>query len=246
MLYIDDRIGAKELATEVQTPCTVKRLDYADIMFLGNGPTGKVSIGIERKRFRDLMNSMQTGRLSGHQLIGLKNSYDFVFLLVEGVFKIGKDGYLRRPKGQSWVVEQLGDRPLPSSYMYNYLLELSIFAQVIVVFQFNIQCSALWIDGAYSWFQRPWESHHAHAQFEIDTGKEPSTFEEIQRKPKLLVRMIKEIEGVGWTKAKALGRKYSDVVTMAFEEPKELMKVKGIGKELAARIGKALRTGVEK
>lgn len=246
MLYIDDRIGAKELSSEVKSPHIVKRLDYADVMFLGNGPTGPVSIGIERKRFRDLMNSMQTGRLSGHQLIGLKNSYDYVFLLIEGAFKIGKDGYLRRPKGKAWVVERLGDRSLPSSYMYNYLLELSIFAQVIVIFQFNIQCSALWIDGVYSWFQRSWESHHAHAQFEVDTGKEPSTFDNIQRKPKLLVRMIKEIEGVGWVKAKALGRKYSDVVTMAFAEAEELTEVKGIGKELARRIGKALRTGEEK
>uniref|UniRef100_A0A6M3L331 Putative nuclease n=1 Tax=viral metagenome TaxID=1070528 RepID=A0A6M3L331_9ZZZZ len=241
-LYIDTREershkrGDKPLHEHLQSPYALKHLDYGDIMFTGNGSEGKMTIGIERKRFRDLIGSINSGRLSGHQLIGLTNSYDIVFLLVEGIFKVGKDGYLRRPKGASWIVETLGDKPLPATYMYNYLTELSIFTQVTTVFQPSIRLSALWVDGTYAWFQRPWESHHAHEQFH--TQPPPRAF---LRKPRTLVRMIKEIDDVGWEKAVAIGRRYANMKDLIFAEPKELMETKGIGKVLAHRILQELR-----
>lgn len=209
-VFVDDRIGAKELVPYIHSHCAITRLEYADISFRGNGPHGPVSIGIERKRFRDLMDSISSGRLSGHQLIGLMNSYDYVYLLVEGLFKIGKDGYLRRPKGRSWVVVQLGNRSLTSKYMYNYLNELAIVTHIASVFTASPRLSALWIDGVYSWWTKQWDEHQALMQFFVDKPPPRAFFST----PKLLVRMVKEIEGVGWKKAKALGRKYATIKSL--------------------------------
>ena len=242
MILIDDREmvhkqESKKIANYIQSPYKIQRLEYGDMCIIGNGPEGKVSIGIERKRFRDLMDSISSGRLSGHQLIGLQNSYDYVYLLVEGIFKIGKDGYLRRPKGKSWVVVQLGNRPLTCNYLYNYLNTLSIFAHVITVFQPNIRISGLWLDSLYAWWTKPWKDHKSHMQFYHEQPPSKAFF----RPPKLLVRMVKEIDGVGWDRAKAIGRKYSTIMSLMCAEPKELMEIKGIGKKLASTILTSLR-----
>jgi len=186
VILIDDRVGAVELDKHLKQPHRVSRLEYADAWFAGNGPAGPVTVGIERKRFRDLMDSISSGRLSGHQLIGLQNSYDYIYLLVEGIFKIGKDGYLRRPKGKSWIVVQLGDRPLTCNYLYNYLNTLSIFARVIVQFTPSIRVSGLWLDSLYTWWSKPWKDHKSHMQFYAERPPSKAFF----RPPKLLVRMV--------------------------------------------------------
>jgi len=214
-------------------------------MFMGNGPDGPVSIGIERKRFRDLMDSISSGRLGGHQLLGLLNCYDHVYLLIEGSFKIGKDGLLRRPKGRSWVVVQLGSRSLPGSYMYNYLNELSIVCNVHHTFTGSERLSGLWIDGVYNWWTKPWEKHTALDQFYSPPPPKQAFF----RTPKLLVRMIKEIEGVGWEKAKAVGRRYPSLKSLMRAEVNELSEIKvgrkqiRLGDKVAGKILHALKGG---
>lgn len=241
-MLIDDREmvhkqASKRLPTYIKSEHTITRLEYGDISILGNGPKGKVAIGIERKRFRDLTDSIISGRLSGHQLIGLQNCYDFTYLLVEGLFKVGKDGYIRRPKGRGWVVCQIGDRPMTYQYLYNYLNTLSIFGQVIVQFTPSIRISGLWVDSIYHWWTKPWKDHKSHMQFYSERPPARAFF----RKPKLVVRIVKEIEGVGWDRAKAIGRKYPTIMALMCAEAKELTEIEGIGKKTASNILQALR-----
>ena len=66
----------------------IVRMDYGDAMVTGNGPCGQVDIGIERKRIGDLVNSITTGRLSGHQLPGLLAQYYKVYIIVEGMYTL--------------------------------------------------------------------------------------------------------------------------------------------------------------
>jgi excinuclease UvrABC nuclease subunit len=61
------------------------------------------------------------------------------------------------------------------------------------------------------------------------------------RKPKLMVRMIKEIEGVGWDRAKKIGRKYPTIMSLMCAEVKDICEIEGIGKKTASNILQALR-----
>ena len=55
--------------------------------------------------------------------------------------------------------------------------------------------------------------------------------------------MVKEIEGVGWERAKMIGRRYGNIMSLACADVKELTEVEGVGKVLAGRILNALRGG---
>jgi hypothetical protein len=237
-MLIDHRVGAVELTKYVKTKHEVTKLEFADVCLLGNGPDGMVSVGIERKRLRDLLDSINSGRLSGHQLIGLTNAYNYIYILVEGIFKIGKDGYIRRPKGRGWVVCQFGNGdPIKYQYVTNYLNTLSIFARTIIHFTPSILASGLWLDGLYSWWTKPWKDHKSHMQFYSERPPARAFF----KTPKLVVRMVKEIEGVGWDRAKAIGRVYPDVMSLAFSSVEDLVKIPGIGKKTAVKILQSIR-----
>jgi len=245
MIWIDDREEvhkqeAKRISSHIQSPFEIKRMEYADIAFRGNGPEGPVAIGIERKRFRDMIDSLASGRLAGHQFLGLMNSYDHVYILVEGYFKIGNDGYLRRPKGNSWVVVQVGKRPIPASFLYNWLNELFITCNVGHTFTPSIHASAVWVDGLYKWWGKDWGQHSALQQFYAPPPPARAFF----RPPTELVRMVKEIEGVGWEKAKEIGKRFSCMWELCQADIKELTQIKGIGPKLAGRILSSLKGGV--
>jgi len=60
-----------------------KRLESGDAAFVGTGPQGSVSVGIERKKYDDLIRSWASGSLAD-QLRRMLETYDVVVLLQEG------------------------------------------------------------------------------------------------------------------------------------------------------------------
>lgn len=68
-------------------------LDFGDLFFEGNGERGPgAMVALERKKLGDLVNSMKDRRLAGHQLRGLWKTYDYAFLIVEGMWRCGTQG----------------------------------------------------------------------------------------------------------------------------------------------------------
>ena len=109
MISVDDRIGSIELIpilqSAAQTLCSAKhkvippvtstRLVAGDVCFDGNGQGGKrIAVGIERKRLRDMINSIRTGRYAGSQLPTMLDLYDDCYLIIEGYQRCGQDGEL--------------------------------------------------------------------------------------------------------------------------------------------------------
>ena len=95
MLLVDRRAGSKELVKPLRKKgleVVETELQFGDLAFIGKGEGGAdVHIGLEYKRLSDLVSSMRTGRLEGHQLLGMRGAgpdefplYDFAYLLVEG------------------------------------------------------------------------------------------------------------------------------------------------------------------
>lgn len=99
MIWVDDRVGSKDLYTpllKTGLPVEMLRMDYGDVAFVGRGADEKpLNIGIERKRLSDLVSSIRSGRLSGHQLPGLlgpAGAYDYAWLIVEDRYKVDRQG----------------------------------------------------------------------------------------------------------------------------------------------------------
>lgn len=232
MILIDDRRGSGEFDPLLSSPHIVCRLDYADFAWSGEGPDGPVRVGVERKALHDLLTSMQSGRLSGHQLIGLQQQYDWVYLLVEGIW--GPDhrsGMLMKVGGRGrWTVVAQGSRRFMARDVYNFLNSVSIICGIQVVRTSNKHETAHWLDATYRWWSKEWSKHKSHTQFQ-----KPTEHAQLS-KPSLATRMWLQFDGIGWDKARALGKRFPLPEDIVFAEEDQLMEVAGIGKGLARSI----------
>ena len=130
MILVDPRAGSKELIgplLAVGLPVEATHLDFGDIAFLGRGEAGKqVFIGLEHKKLADLVGSLNSDRLAGHQLRGMVDTYDRHYLIIEGEWDTDETGavvvptpfrHLQRLKGappasvleaRVWTLEHRG------------------------------------------------------------------------------------------------------------------------------------------
>ncbi len=188
--------GLWEDLKKTSLPLQQDKLDGGDLMFLGNGPEGKeVTVGIEFKKLRDLLSSLRSGRLQGHQLLELQ-PYDFRFLLVEGEWRHDEEGFVIIRRGfKSW-----GRAPgsVRAAELDKTLLGLVLRAGVVVKETHTRRDTVRWIESTYRNFtDKPWDEHGSH------TGL---------YRPQSLVRpspfcdFIAGIPGIGLKRAKAVER----------------------------------------
>ncbi len=114
MILVDDRAGSAPFAARLKSagvPVSLTRLVYGDFAFSGKGIGGDpIAIGIEHKSLSDLISSIRSGRLTGNredgspgQLPGMRTSYDYSFLMVEGGWKGSDDGLrILQRRGKFW------------------------------------------------------------------------------------------------------------------------------------------------
>ena len=192
MILVDDRIGSVELAPLLSAPNMVCRLDYADFAWSGDGPNGPIDVGVERKGLMDLLQSMTTGRLSGHQLIGLTNRYDWVYLLVEGVWRPDRhSGILQRIGGKGkWIAAAQGSRRFMARDVYNFLNTIQVMCGVVVIQTSNQWETAKWLDSNYGWWQKGWEKHKSHLQYNVQP-----VYAQLA-KPNLVTRIASQFDGI--------------------------------------------------
>lgn len=233
MIFIDDRTGSKELLPFLDKGINkeLTRLDSADAAFPGTGPDGPVMVGIERKTVTDLIQSMESGRLSGYQLINMLDSYEYNYLVVEGIWRCGRQSLLEIQRRGRWTSNLFGGRTLAYGAVIGYLNTLLMFGQVHPVFLPNITNTGAWISKLYAWWQRPWDKHNAHLQFHVTPPERVQILE-----PKLLVKILKELKGVGWEKAHAIARHFTSLSQIKRGGAKKLQEVPGIGKVMAGNI----------
>ncbi len=241
-IYIDSRVGSKELEKYIPVRSVVTTLQYGDIAFLGNGPNGACrSIGIERKTINDLVSSMTSARLSGHQLIGMLQAYDYVYLLIEGIWRANpSDGLLEIMKSvrgkRGFRPVELGKRRFTAREVWNYVNTLAVQGGMFVWHAENIGQSGRWIAALYGWWNKDWESHKS-----IHRGHTQSPPHAMLIKPTLTHRMVKEIPGIGWDKGKAVATSFPTMEKLLAADEKDLARVPGIGKKLAKEIWRSLR-----
>jgi len=232
MILVDDREGSAELAPLLTSPHLVCRLEYGDFAWSGNGPGGPVDVAVERKSLLDLLQSMTSGRLSGHQLIGLTQRYDHVYLLVEGVWRADRHtGVLHRidRKGR-WVPAAQGSRRFMARDVWNYLTTLQVACGVYVVSTSSTWETGWWVDSTFRWWSKPWGKHKSHLQWQRHTEHAHLA------KPNLVARCASQFDGIGWDRARALGARYPLLEDFLGASAEDLQEVDGIGPKLAESI----------
>lgn len=162
----------------------------ADVYFEGNGPNGKLSIGVEvKKLFSDLLTSLDSGRLPATQIPAMAETFDICWLVVYGACRVNLDsesetyGALQTLKMSprtgklEWTDYYLPSRrnrkkPSPLAYssaerfMAGPSLKLGFpgFSCYRVA---NIQEAAWWIaEVLYGSWQKRWCDHKSFRQFD--------------------------------------------------------------------------------
>ncbi len=241
MIRLDYRTGSGELEKLFQ-PWGVKvvksKLDFGDADFFGNGPTGLCNIVVERKRITDLIASMQSRRLSGHQLPGMAEQYDYCYLIVEGIWRPGNDGELEIHDG-AWSVGH--GKALHYRAVDNYLSTLELQAGVIYRRTATPrETVATIVDLHHYWNDKPWLEHKAHtavyAPAEAGRGRRLSL---APRSISLVEKMAMQLPGVD-ARGREVAKRFKTVREMVLATEREWLEVEGIGKLGAKKIMTAL------
>lgn len=171
-LLVDYRRGSHELVD----PLMARGLDVAetelvggDLAFEGRGNQGaKVDIGIEFKMLEELVSSLVSQRLQGHQLpkmraaaVGKKPLYDFAYLLTEGEIHFDKRGLLTKRVGRRDF------RPLPGrmtiSEFYKRLITLHLCGGLIWLHTHSRRATLELIESLYhTWTDKALDEHTSH------------------------------------------------------------------------------------
>jgi ERCC4-type nuclease len=261
MLYVDNRAGSKELYPLLRArglPVTLTRMDYGDVSFLGSGPDGQpVAVGIEVKGIHDVLKCIADGRFAGHQLPGLVQAYDQVWLLIEGLWRSNaKTGMLeyRHSKGQ-WRECTAGTRRFMYSDLLTWLFTCSVKGGIQFFRASDWGEATVWLSALYNWWTvKGWEGHKSHLAFHDGTRfgapykRDRATMmvasladRALLQRPTLCRMVSAQLPSIGWEKSKAISDKFKTVEQLVLSTREELMALDGIGPKLANGIWESLR-----
>jgi ERCC4-type nuclease len=237
-VYVDSRVGSKDMILPLQqrrVPVELTTLLFGDLAIVGNGADGPVMIGVERKKIRDLLNSLTTGRLSGHQLPGLVEHYAHRWLLVEGIYRESVDGLIEVPcGGRDWETIRFQWKALEA-----YLVTLTMRGGLHVQRTYSQAESAGWIEALWRWWTgKDWDEHRSHLALHQPEDAA------VWFKPNLVHRWAAQLPGID-EKAAMVARVFKTPLEMALAGETEWRTIPGIGKVTAQRAVKAIQEGKE-
>lgn len=236
-IYVDSRVGSKDLYPlflKRQVPVELVPLPYGDACFVGRGPSGPEVIGVERKRIRDLVASLVSDRLMGHQLPGLVDAYRFRWVVVEGVYRTGASGYLEVPRGRGdWG---LLEPRLLGAGLDGWLLTLQLRGGTFVQRTRDAEDTADWLSSLHAWWTgKAWHEHQGHLALP------PQIDGPFGTKPSLLRKVAATLPGIGFERSADVEQAFVNVVDLVMAEEARWRTIKGIGPVLARGIVEALR-----
>lgn len=258
-ILVDKRTGSKDLVALLPKGyAELTDLEFGDAVVVGNGPEGPVTEAFERKRLSDALACVQSGRFAAHQLIGLRESYDFVWLVIEdeiradprtGILQrryeytsrttgaLRKNSKIRRRahvEGR-WVDAMFGAK---STMMWrdfwHWLLSMRRVGQIDdFAFTRSAQETADLIWTVNTWRQKEWKQHKSTKVFNRAHERGGLLF-----RPPLVAEVAGRYDGVGYEKALAIAQRFASVEDFARATSRQLIEVEGIGPKLAESIVK--------
>lgn len=163
MLLVDRRVGSNDLVAPLRKagfPAELDDLEFADVAFAGKGTKGSdVILGIELKKLNDLVGSLRSGRLAGHQLPGLRAQYDHAWLVVEGLWKVDERGRVVTFKGQSRGWSELPGK-MSAGELEKQVLTLELCGGLHVRYTNSRADTVRFIGTLYRWWTDQSLDHH--------------------------------------------------------------------------------------
>lgn len=169
MLLVDYRAGSKELTkplAKILGADNVEEtsLDFGDVAFTGRGfKNAPLDIGIEFKMLSDIIACCRDGRFSGHQLPGMRKTYDHSWLMIEGEWRHDpKSGLVTQNRGFRG-----GWQPVPgkmrASEFEKHIYTFEMCGGVHVRYTNTREDSVRAISDLYRWWtDRALDSHTSH------------------------------------------------------------------------------------
>lgn len=242
MVIVDRRDGSAALAytSALRDCCAVGTLEFGDVALSGHGPNDTtISVGVEIKSVDDLLSSISTGRLAGHQIPGLLKSYDHSWLGVFGEVRPGPDNYLEIRRHGKWMHFKLGRHPVPYSYLEGWLLTAQMFSPIRIKWCHDLDDMAAWIAVFDRWLSKPWDKHKGMSVFNrsqeiaIPIGADPVEAQ--------IAKLAADLPGLGWTRAWAVAKNFESVAEMLLADVDDWRKVPGIGPTIAKSVYDTIR-----
>lgn len=188
MIFVDPRDGSDSLvaplrAQGIEVDDSVE-LPGGDLFFVGRGVKGApVKIGIEYKKLPDVIASLKTERLQGHQLLEMRGVeegsdepplYDVAWLLIEGEILVDKSGQLVRRAG----VNRTKPMFMRLDELYKRLNVMQYCAGLFYMFTSNKKETVQWICSQYrTWTDVDQDKHKSHlAVYQAPTLVKPTKF----------------------------------------------------------------------
>ncbi len=242
MVIVDNRDGSKELADYVclRDNCAIGTLEFGDVMLTGNGPNDTtISVGVELKSVHDLLQSIGSGRLAGHQLPGMFQMYDHCWLLIYGHVRAGHDNYLEIYRGKRWQNYKLGRRAVPYSYLEGFLLTAQLLSPLRVKWVYSKEEAAVWVAVMDRWLGKKWDRHKALSVFNTaGTIAAPPGADPVEAQ---MARLAASLPGVGWTRGWAAAKYFTSIRQMMDAPGAEWEKVPGFGPVLSKSVRNTIR-----
>jgi ERCC4-type nuclease len=249
VIYIANDAGSAELSPLFQgkAPYTIQEMKAGDFAFSGHGPSGLVSVGVERKTLGDLIGSMQSGRLTSHQLPTMAEYYDYSFLLVEGGFRANPEtGLLEEFRKGGWENPRGGGtRGLTFQTIDHFLTTISLHG-VRILRATSYTQTVQTVVSLYDYFQTPWEKHKSFKAFHNPPPPVPILYRVTEKDSDDIWQhwvcrlVVKELPGIGWEKSLGVADKFKTVRAAIMAPPEQWKTIEGIGTGIARRLDRAL------
>jgi ERCC4-type nuclease len=233
--------GARKRLTALRArgvDCDLGTLDFGDYAIAGNGPDNTtVMVGVELKRSSDILNSLRSNRLTGHQIPGMVEMYEGrAWLLTEGIWREGRNGDWEVYQG-SWQTFSAGSKTVQMADIEKWILSTVTFGGLMYwhtavqsdTARFIANLDAMWCEKAYE----------DHKTYDVIYRKPPDRVSFTA--PSDFVQMVSVIKKVGWEKAKALEERFDgDWERLMAASAQDLQECPGVGETIADNILKTL------
>lgn len=184
---------------------TISKMPFGDFWFWGNGPNGRVKVGIERKTLSEIVGEISNTRFMGHQLPGFIKAYDYRFVIIEGDLYIDRKSGLLNPKSL---------RHLPrSSHLYHtvqkYLTTLMLKGGVRLIHTKNKTHTAMCVCALADWFDEPWKKHKSVYQVEEDKPDSAILDDRTLKR-----QVANQLTGLRWVRSLKADKHFPSIVSM--------------------------------
>ena len=229
MILLDKRAGSHELKaplTALGLPVEETTLDYGDLLFEGRGEQGKpVTVAIEYKKLSELVTSLRTGRLQGHQALGMQ-TFDFRWLLIEGELFYDKRGKLLRRKGRRAFLPMHGGMTVSELFKRLFVLQLRL--GITPFLTPHRRDTLKFIEALYhTWTDQSLDEHKSHIAV-----YDPPTLIPLSDERKLYMRL----PGIGVKTSKLIEQHFAAPYQAFNASRNEWTAIEGIGAKTAQQI----------